>query len=157
MASVTHTTPRNRGPSLRDILNLYDCNEGHDWKSRGGCNAGCSKDCACSIPVNECTRCGDCDYGKNDEAIEIRKNCQNAPTHPTSQGLCETTLTERFSFEECVCGTYPDNLGPCRSFVPGANPRRCVYCAHRIGCHTAIRERFETDPGEGWDFALHNF
>lgn len=141
---------------MRDILNLYDCNAAHDWKSRGGCNAGCSKDCACSVPVHECTRCGDCDYGINAEAIEIRKHCPNAPTHPTSQGQCETTLTERFSFDECVCGTYPGNLGPCCTFLPGPQGD-CSFCAHGIGCHTAIQSRFDTDPGACWDFALHNY
>lgn len=61
----------------------------------------------------------------------------------SSQGRCETTLTERFAFDECVCGTYPDNMGPCRTFAVGANPMRCVYCDHKIGCHTAIAERFD--------------
>lgn len=61
----------------RDILNLYDCSaQGHDWKSRGGCNAGCDDDCACSVPVHECTRCGDCDYGDNEEAEEVRRDCR---------------------------------------------------------------------------------
>lgn len=48
---------------------------GHDWQSIGGCNAGCDDDCACSVPVHECTRCGDCDYGKNDEAEQVRRDC----------------------------------------------------------------------------------
>lgn len=47
----------------------------HDWQSIGGCNAGCDKDCACSIPVLECSRCKDCDYGENDEAAEVRRDC----------------------------------------------------------------------------------
>lgn len=49
---------------------------GHDWHSTGGCNAGCDPDyCGCSVPVNECRRCGDCDYGENDEANRIRIRC----------------------------------------------------------------------------------
>jgi hypothetical protein len=53
------------------------CREhGHDWQSYGGCNAGCSPDCCCSVPVNACTKCGDCDYGDNDEADQVRKNCK---------------------------------------------------------------------------------
>lgn len=48
---------------------------GHDWQSIGGCNAGCCDDCGCSVPVNECTRCKDCDYGDNDEAIKVRSLC----------------------------------------------------------------------------------
>lgn len=61
---------------MRDILNLYDCRkEGHDWKSRGGCNAGCCDDCACSVPVHECTRCGDCDYGQNEWREQTVAEC----------------------------------------------------------------------------------
>lgn len=67
------------------------------------------------------------------------------PSGTTSQGLCETTLTERFEFSECVCGTYPENLGPCRTFETGADPKRCVYCDHKLGCHTAIAERWYED------------
>jgi hypothetical protein len=47
---------------------------GHDWESTGGCNCGCERG-YCSMPVNVCRRCGDCDYGYNDEAISIRQNC----------------------------------------------------------------------------------
>jgi hypothetical protein len=48
----------------------------HDMQSIGGCNAGCGANCACSVPVHTCTRCGDCDYGENDDAREIRRQCQ---------------------------------------------------------------------------------
>ena len=48
---------------------------GHDWQFVGGCNAGCSCECECSVPVHECKACGDCDYGKNEEADEIRAEC----------------------------------------------------------------------------------
>jgi hypothetical protein len=68
--------------------------------------------------------------------------------HTTSQGLCETTLTERFEFSECVCGTYPDNLGPCRTFGVGVNPKRCVFCDHKIQCHAAVDERFDREEEE---------
>lgn len=49
---------------------------GHAWHSLGGCNAGCDDDCRCSVPVNECTRCGDCDYGDNIVADEVRASCK---------------------------------------------------------------------------------
>ncbi|KAA5603963.1 hypothetical protein F1188_18250 [Roseospira marina] len=52
---------------------------GHDWVPLGGANAGCGPDCCCSIPVHECRRCGDCDYGDNDEAIEIIRACREDP------------------------------------------------------------------------------
>lgn len=50
---------------------------GHDWQSSGGCNAGCilGEHCTCSVPVNVCSKCSDCDYGENAEAAEIRAAC----------------------------------------------------------------------------------
>ena len=52
------------------------CREyGHDWHSIGGCNAGCSEDCGCSVPVNVCRKCDDCDYGDNEEADQVRSDC----------------------------------------------------------------------------------
>lgn len=62
------------------------CSErGHKMQSTGGMNCGCTfEDDAgqlllgsCSVPVHHCTRCGDCDYGDNDEAIEIRRVCED--------------------------------------------------------------------------------
>jgi hypothetical protein len=51
---------------------------GHDWKHLGGCNAGCDDACICSVPVHECRKCGDCDYGDNAEADKTRANCEMA-------------------------------------------------------------------------------
>ncbi len=63
---------------IRDYLWL-GCNTGkHDWVFVGGANAGCCKgtdDCCCSIPVHECAKCGDCDYGDNDEAAQVIELC----------------------------------------------------------------------------------
>ena len=59
----------------RDWL-FTGCEAGHDWQSVGGCNAACGfTDCACSVPVNKCSRCGDYDYGDNDEAKQVRADC----------------------------------------------------------------------------------
>lgn len=58
----------------RDWL-FVGCENGHDYVSQGGCNAGCHELCACSVPVLECSRCGCCDYGNNDEAELVRANC----------------------------------------------------------------------------------
>ena len=49
---------------------------GHSWKFIGGRNAGCSDICDCSIPVYTCSKCGDCDYGDNDEAEETKTKCE---------------------------------------------------------------------------------
>lgn len=68
----------------------------------------------------------------------LNGNCVDCALQSRSQGLCDTTLTERFMLDECVCGTYPDNLGPCRTFAIGADPERCVYCDHKISCHMAV-------------------
>lgn len=48
----------------------------HSWEFKGGRNAGCSDDCICSVPVYTCGHCGDCDYGENDEAIQVKWNCR---------------------------------------------------------------------------------
>jgi hypothetical protein len=59
----------------RDFLFL-GCENGHEWFSHGGCNAGCHDEyCSCSVPVNVCHRCGDCDYGQNEEAEQIKAEC----------------------------------------------------------------------------------
>ena len=58
----------------RDIL-YVGCEQGHDWHSIGGCNAGCHDLCCCSVPVNTCKRCSECDYGDNEEAALIRSEC----------------------------------------------------------------------------------
>jgi hypothetical protein len=58
----------------RDFI-FVGCEAGHEWVSVGGCNAGCSNACSCSVPVNKCRRCGDCDYGENDEAAMVRSDC----------------------------------------------------------------------------------
>lgn len=62
---------------LKRQIGSASCQEigAHDWVFQGGCNAGCSQCCACSVPVHECSRCGDCDYGKNVEADEVRRVC----------------------------------------------------------------------------------
>ena len=51
---------------------------GHRWVSIGGKNAGCElgDDCGCSVPVHECPACGDCDYGDNGEAADVRQQCR---------------------------------------------------------------------------------
>jgi len=58
----------------RDWL-FIGCEREHDWQSVGGCNAGCSDTCGCSVPVNTCSRCGDSDYGDNAEADAVRAHC----------------------------------------------------------------------------------
>ena len=47
---------------------------GHVWQHVGGSNCGCP-DGGCSVPVHECSACGDCDYGQNEEAREIVAAC----------------------------------------------------------------------------------
>lgn len=58
----------------RDFL-FVGCEKGCDMKHIGGCNAACHDDCACSVPVHTCSRCGDCDYGDNAEAKQVRADC----------------------------------------------------------------------------------
>lgn len=51
---------------------------GHKWKHVGGRNCGCPgmDTRGCSVPVHECESCGDCDYGDNAEATEIKLECE---------------------------------------------------------------------------------
>lgn len=49
---------------------------GHDWRFIGGTWCGCHRDACCSVSVHECARCGDCDYGDNDAAVETKAACQ---------------------------------------------------------------------------------
>lgn len=61
--------------SLRQRIGAATCAEaGHDWHSIGGANCGCA-DGLCSVPVHECRRCGDCDYGENADADKVRRDC----------------------------------------------------------------------------------
>lgn len=62
--------------ALRKQIAQGPCKEfGHTWVFYGGRNAGCSNACQCSIPVNICSKCAECDYGDNKEAIQIREDC----------------------------------------------------------------------------------
>lgn len=61
-----------------------------------------------------------------------------------SQGLCETTLTERFEVKDCKCPTYTENLGPCVTFEEGANGR-CAYCDHEKACCDRTRDAVQKE------------
>lgn len=68
---------------LRREIAAGPCRDhGHDWKFYGGRNAGCGPDCGCSIPVYICSKCGDCDYGDNDEANQKRADCEELSPQP---------------------------------------------------------------------------
>ena len=69
----------------RDVMWL-GCELEHDWQSSGGRNAGCERGdwCACSVPVHVCARCGDCDYGENAEASDVRRSCRETWDDPIS-------------------------------------------------------------------------
>jgi len=50
---------------------------GHVWVHVGGRWCGCEgSHRECSVPVHECSACGDCDYGDNAEAAEIKLDCE---------------------------------------------------------------------------------
>ena len=65
--------------------------EGHIWRHIGDCNAGCACG-SCSVPVHECKRCSDCDYGDNDEASDTRQRCAE---EMAAQAELEHFLAER--------------------------------------------------------------
>jgi len=61
---------------LRNKIARSTCEQaGHDMKFVGGANAGCCEDCICSVPVHECSQCGACDFGDNEEARDIMSQC----------------------------------------------------------------------------------
>lgn len=71
----------------RQIAKASCAEAGCDMRHVGGVNACCEleRDCACSVPLHECSRCGDCDYGDNDEAAETRKHCAEMRDGPTKE------------------------------------------------------------------------
>lgn len=67
-----------RVKELEAQIEFGPCHEfGHKWTVSGWASAGCGDDCACSVPVLECTKCGDGDYGDNKMAITVRGDCRN--------------------------------------------------------------------------------
>lgn len=49
----------------------------HRMEFIGCANAGCGEsDCSCSVPVHQCSVCGDSDYGDNREADLLRDDCR---------------------------------------------------------------------------------
>lgn len=69
---------------LERIVAAASCAEvGHRWKFTGGRNCCCEavevgESGGCSIPVHECEVCGDCDYGDNQDATDVRATCLEA-------------------------------------------------------------------------------
>lgn len=64
---------------LRRAIAAASCREaGCDMQFAGGKNCGCH-DGGCSVPVYVCSRCGDSDYGDNQEAAAIRAECEVEP------------------------------------------------------------------------------
>lgn len=63
---------------LRKQAESATCAEvGHDWKMIGGVNCATAGGCGdCSVPVNECARCKDCDYGEGDDAKHQVEACR---------------------------------------------------------------------------------
>jgi len=59
----------------RQVLAAPCAEVGHRWRHIGGRCACCDDACRCSIPVNECEVCKDCDYGENEEARRVIKEC----------------------------------------------------------------------------------
>lgn len=69
---------------LERIAATTTCRElGCNMVSLGGCNCGCMFEDdegnpvpgQCSVPVNHCSHCGDCDYGDNEDARKYRLDC----------------------------------------------------------------------------------
>lgn len=67
---------------------------GHKWTHIGGRWCGCqgSETWGCSVPVRECESCGDCDYGDNEDADEIKSECEIALSTRRAQELAADGL-----------------------------------------------------------------
>lgn len=62
---------------LELLMASANCRDvGHKMESMGGANCGCEEWSSCSVPVKVCKVCGICDYGDNDDAVEIRRQCE---------------------------------------------------------------------------------
>lgn len=65
------------GEPIKDDRDPEHCRiHGHTWKFIGGANAGCCKDCTCSVDVHECMFCKDSDYGDTPEAAQMKHECE---------------------------------------------------------------------------------
>jgi hypothetical protein len=104
--------------TARDFL-FVGCQSGHDWQSLGGANAGCAFDCACSVPVNVCTRCGDSDYGDNAEAAYIKAKCAE------DWCKCGRPATDH---EEPCC----NNSGRCEAADGEHGITNCIHCGKEL-------------------------
>ena len=71
---------------LERIAATATCRElGCNMQHAGGANCGCmltddegnETPGSCSVPVHKCGRCGDCDYGENAEATEVKARCED--------------------------------------------------------------------------------
>jgi hypothetical protein len=88
---------------LERIAATATCRElGCDMQSIGGCNCGCEFydgevrcEGQCSVPVLRCTRCGDCDYGENEEAEERRHSCRERLAWATDYPCCRLPDTHQ--------------------------------------------------------------
>jgi hypothetical protein len=67
----------SRLAALRRQALQANCAEiGHDWKMMGGVNCETAGGCGdCSVAVNECRRCGGCDYGEGEEQHREVERC----------------------------------------------------------------------------------
>lgn len=102
----------------RDFI-FVGCERGHDMQSDGGCNAGCSYNCACSVPVLVCSRCGVSDYGNNDEARAIKAECAK------DWCLCGCPGTDH---EEPCC----NNSGRCEAAADAESITGCIHCGKEL-------------------------
>lgn len=117
----------------RDFI-FVGCERGHDMKHVGGKNAGCSHDCGCSVPVYVCTRCGDCDYGDNDEAKQTMADCAETWCKCGAPG----------TNEEHPCCDYS---GTCEAAPDAAGITNCIHCG---------KELHQRD-GEWWTWDAENY
>lgn len=77
MPSDARTSPLDRLIAEASVLagGTHPCSVlGHKWESTGAAWCGCEGG-RCFVPVHECEACGDCDYGDNEDADDVRAEC----------------------------------------------------------------------------------
>lgn len=144
-----------------------------NWPDKKLCSRTCftrisaNEDCDCgakqwNLAIDACKKAYDeaqkdshpCTVCGKEAVVEQKRNgwrCQDhvliGETQPkglVAKEICDTTSTERLPKIVCKgCGTYKDNLGPCKTFCQGGN-ERCSYCDHDLKCHPIAWHLIET-------------
>jgi len=60
------------------------------------------------------------------------------PLAPSYRKLTERAADQLEQLADLTERAKDNRLGPCKTFLPGADSSRCVYCDHMVECHHAV-------------------